>query len=123
MDTDEGQPPRKKASYDSRKEWSADPRGYVLIKVFYDKGELGLRWCNYRHEPLLDLYGTSAEALAQSAVREGIVSRLQHAAYLGLELQKAEVALQLGLEYVQDEALDYKKKAQGPESHNTRAHD
>nr|WP_231624254.1 DUF4346 domain-containing protein [Methanobrevibacter arboriphilus] len=35
-------------------------------------------------------------------VRQGIVTRLEHAAYLGSELQKAEIAMITGKEYVQD---------------------
>jgi tetrahydromethanopterin S-methyltransferase subunit A len=107
-------------SYDSSKEWSADPKGYFLIKVFYDKGEIGVRWCDYEHKPLLDVFGTNAEALVQTLVREGAVSRLQHAAYLGHELHKAEVALQRRIEFIQDEPLDFAKKATGAASSNTK---
>ena len=38
-------------------------------------------------------------------LRLGLVSRLDHAAYLGGELAKAEVALRVGRDYVQDAAL------------------
>jgi tetrahydromethanopterin S-methyltransferase subunit A len=110
--------PRIEASYDSRREWHKDPKGYFLVKVFYAKGLVGIRHMNYRHEPLVDIYGTGAEAIVQTAVRKGLVSTLQHAAYLGHELQKAETALRLKLEYVQDKELDYAKKARKKESGN-----
>lgn len=106
------------AHYDSKKEWRSDPKGYFIIKVFYEKGEIGLRYCNYHHEPLQDIYGTEAEAMVQTAVREGLLSSLQHAAYLGHELHKAEVALKKRLEFVQDKPLDFSREATGPESHN-----
>jgi hypothetical protein len=109
---------RLQAHYSSCKEWRPDPKGYFLIKVFYDKGELGLRHYNYRHEPLLDICGKDAQTLVQTAVREGLVSTLQHVAYLGSELQKAETALKLKLEYVQDKELDLGKKAAKKESGN-----
>ncbi|MDM7911512.1 MAG: DUF4346 domain-containing protein [Methanotrichaceae archaeon] len=35
----------------------------------------------------------------------GLVSRLDHAGYLGRELEKAEAALHLGRRYIQDEPL------------------
>jgi dihydropteroate synthase len=35
----------------------------------------------------------------------GLVSRLDHAAYLGSELAKAEIALKTGKEYIQDRGL------------------
>jgi len=98
--------PRLKASYDSKKEWSADPKGYFLIKLFPEKREIGVRWMDYDREPQLEVYGTDAESIVQTLVREGLVSTLQHAAYLGFELHKAEVALRLGLSYVQDEPLE-----------------
>ncbi len=50
--------------------------------------------------------GTSAKGICDTLVREGLVSRLDHAAYLGRELQKAEMALKHGLEYEQCEHLD-----------------
>ncbi len=96
-----------KASYDSKKEWSADPKGYFLIKLFPEKREIGVRWMNYDHEPQLDVYGKDAESIVQTLIREGLVSTLQHAAYLGFELHKAEVALRLGKEYVQDKPLEF----------------
>ncbi|HEX2172228.1 MAG TPA: DUF4346 domain-containing protein, partial [Dehalococcoidia bacterium] len=34
-----------------------------------------------------------------------LVSRMQHAAYLGRELAKAETALKYGMKYVQDDPL------------------
>jgi len=50
--------------------------------------------------------GTNAKAICDTLVRENLVSRLDHAAYLGRELQKAEIALKEGLEYEQCEELD-----------------
>ncbi len=110
--------PRIDASYDSSKEWQADPKGYFLIKVFYDKEEIGIRFMSYGHEALLDIYGTDAESIVQTAVRKKLLSSLQHAAYLGHELHKAEVALKRRLAFVQDRPLDFSKKAEGSESQN-----
>jgi tetrahydromethanopterin S-methyltransferase subunit A len=101
-------PERIDASYDTHKEWSADPKGYFLIKIFPESNELGVRYQSYKHEPIKDIYGKDAESIVQTLVREGLISRLQHAAYLGHELHKAEVALRLGLEFVQDKPLEFK---------------
>jgi len=38
-------------------------------------------------------------------VELGLVSRWDHAAYLGSELTKAEIALRTGKEYIQDKAM------------------
>jgi tetrahydromethanopterin S-methyltransferase subunit A len=49
--------------------------------------------------------GRSAALIASSAVERGLVTRLDHAAYLGRELAKAELALKTGADYEQDAAL------------------
>ncbi len=49
--------------------------------------------------------GTTAEALYRTIIGNGLISRLDHAAYLGHELAKAETALRNGLRYEQDRPL------------------
>jgi len=49
--------------------------------------------------------GKNARDLVNTLVDLGLVGRLDHAAYLGRELQKAEMALRLGRDYVQDEPI------------------
>lgn len=46
--------------------------------------------------------GMNAGSIYKTAIRRGLVSRLDHAAYLGKELGKAEISLRLGGKYVQD---------------------
>ena len=50
--------------------------------------------------------GTEAEAICDTIIARGLVSRLDHAAYLGRELQKAEAALSKGMGYEQDAILE-----------------
>jgi dihydropteroate synthase-like protein len=49
--------------------------------------------------------GETAEAVYAKIVEMGLVTRLDHASYLGSELAKAEVALKTGKEYIQDRTL------------------
>jgi dihydropteroate synthase-like protein len=49
--------------------------------------------------------GKTAKAVYAKIVEIGLVTRLDHAAYLGNELAKAEVALKTGKEYIQDRVL------------------
>ncbi|WP_456369326.1 dihydropteroate synthase-like protein [Geoglobus sp.] len=51
--------------------------------------------------------GQSAKSITDTVLRKGLVSRLDHAAYLGRELTKAEIALRLKKSYVQDEELNF----------------
>jgi tetrahydromethanopterin S-methyltransferase subunit A len=48
--------------------------------------------------------GRRADVIAATVVERGLVTQLDHAAYLGRELQRAEAALSAGLAYEQDAA-------------------
>jgi tetrahydromethanopterin S-methyltransferase subunit A len=86
--------------------FTPDPAGLFLIGL----GPSGrtIHAEHYTREGVLDrrLVGDSARAVADAVLREGLVGDAGHAAYLGRELQKAEVALHLGLPYEQDRDLD-----------------
>ena len=47
---------------------------------------------------------TVASAVGATAVERGVLSRLDHAVYLGRELARAEESLRTGAPYVQDRA-------------------
>ena len=49
--------------------------------------------------------GQDARRIYQTIIREGLIGKHDHAAYLGKELTKAELALRLGRSYRQDEPL------------------
>ncbi len=52
------------------------------------------------------IIGTTAEAISGAIVKMGLIKGIYHAAYLGKELEKAEIALRLGKEYEQEKNLD-----------------
>jgi dihydropteroate synthase-like protein len=56
-------------------------------------------------KPASIVKGKTAEAIYNKIVQLGLVTRLDHAAYLGSELAKAEIALKTGKEYIQDKEL------------------
>ena len=49
--------------------------------------------------------GHEAAVIAATVIQQGLVTQLDHAAYLGRELAKAEIALKTGSQYEQDAAL------------------
>jgi dihydropteroate synthase-like protein len=49
--------------------------------------------------------GRNARDILNTLIERGLVSRLDHAGYLGRELERAEIALRLKRSYVQDESL------------------
>jgi len=107
-----------RASYDSRREFRLDPAGYFIFKVFYAKKQIGARFCTSDHVPRYDIIGKNAEEIAQTISRMKLVTAPGHYAYVGHELHKAEVALHLHLNFVQDSPLDYAKKTKKKESDN-----
>jgi tetrahydromethanopterin S-methyltransferase subunit A len=81
-----------------------DPAGYFV--VYPDPSRYCLMLEHYTNAGVLDCLfdGGSASALYTAAIARNLVSRLDHAAYLGRELARAEHSLQTGGPYVQDRA-------------------
>jgi len=81
-----------------------DPQGYFV--VFLDRRRSRLCLEHYQNDGLLDsvIEGERAPQLYHTAIERSLVLRLDHAAYLGRELARAEYALRSGEEYVQDAA-------------------
>ena len=67
-----------------------------VVAVFYPSGS---------KEPNIVIKGDDARVVYQTILREKLITKLDHAAYLGKELEKAAIALKLGRVYVQDEPL------------------
>lgn len=82
----------------------SDPAGYFVVYV--DRARRLLSLEHYRNDGVLDaaIEGSTAPELYIPAVDKGLVSRLDHAAYLGRELARAEQALRSGELFVQDAA-------------------
>jgi len=49
--------------------------------------------------------GRQGAVIAATTIEQGLITQLDHAAYLGRELAKAEIALKTGSHYEQDAAL------------------
>ncbi len=82
-----------------------DPAGFLIV---YPDPRRGLVLEHSRQEGVLDLVieGRTASAVAATAVERGVLSRLDHAVYLGRELARAEESLRTGVPYVQDRATE-----------------
>ena len=81
-----------------------DPAGYFVVYV--DRREKRLSLEHYRKDGVLDalIEGTTAAEVYCPAIERNLLTRLDHAAYLGRELARAEAALKGGTDYVQDGA-------------------
>lgn len=84
-----------------------DPKGYFVISLNRAAGQIILRHYLPDHTPAHEMRGRGAETMLLGLLREGLVSQLSHAGYLGGELAKAESALRLGIRvhYEQDRPL------------------
>ena len=81
-----------------------DPAGYVVIHS--DARTQALIAEHYTNQGVLDLIvdGATPACVIAALIERGLVTRLDHAAYLGQELARAERALRDGARYVQDKA-------------------
>ncbi len=80
-----------------------DPAGYFVIDLLPDRKLLRLEHYTNDHRLTSVLEGAGARDLCLSAIRRGLLSRFDHAAYLGRELGRAENALRRGERFTQDE--------------------
>ena len=75
-----------------------------IFKIFANRSEL-IAVLYMRGKPELVIKGKTAEGICEEVAQRGLVEEVRHAAYLGRELQKAEIALKLGKGYLQDKEL------------------
>ncbi len=82
-----------------------DPAGFFVVLVDREANRLLVE--HYTADGVMAhrLAGPDAESLGGALIDWQLLSRLDHAAYMGRELAKAETALQLGLPYRQDEPI------------------
>lgn len=86
------------------KSMTPDPAGYFVVYVDRRRGRLSLE--HYRKDGVLDtlIEGATAAEVYCPAIERNLLTRLDHAAYLGRELARAEAALKEGSDYIQDGA-------------------
>src|SRR5215831_3317027 len=82
-----------------------DPKGYFVIALDREQEEIINRHYLPDHTPAHEMRGRSAGSMLLGLVREGLVTQLSHAGYLGEELAKAEAALRFDVRYDQDRPL------------------
>ena len=85
--------------------WIQDPKGFFHIRINSKKGELQARWSTYKERKVVKkiVVGKRPDRIYHAIIDKGLISRLEHAAYLGKELQRAFDCLKSGRRYVQVE--------------------
>jgi len=81
-----------------------DPSGFFIIYPKKEEGRIYLE--HYKADGTLNeiIYGEDPVLIASTAIERNLVSRLDHAAYLGRELEKAYLSMIYGFQYIQDSA-------------------
>ncbi len=95
----------KQATQIEARKWGRlilDPSGFFIIKAVKNEHRIYLE--HYGKDGTLNevIHGEDPISLSCTAVEHGLVSRLDHAAYLGRELEKAYLCLIYGFRYIQD---------------------
>ncbi len=101
------------AKYDKIKDWHMDPKGYFLIKIDKELNQIRVGYCKFSkpgkdpiHDMMAEVIGKTAIEIVNTLIREKFISTLQHAADMGIELHKAELALKYNFQYIQDRDLE-----------------
>lgn len=92
---------------------SEEPKNTVLDKkglfrITLDREEPSIVALHYQQateNPVNVIRGKTAEKVYSEILRLNLISGLDHSAYLGRELAKAEICLNTGVEYIQDRQL------------------
>jgi dihydropteroate synthase-like protein len=82
-----------------------DRLGWFKIQVDRGRGLIVATHFKDSDGPNMIIKGSNARQIYQTIIRERLIGEHDHAAYLGKELIKAELALRLGRSYRQDEPL------------------
>ena len=100
------------AKYHKIKDWKMDPKGYFLIGIDKKKNFIQVGYCKFTrlgNSPINDMVaivkGKTAIEIVNTLIREKFISSLQHAADMGIELNKAEISLKHEFKYTQDKDL------------------
>ena len=82
-----------------------DPEGSFKIQVIHGKdiNESKITVTHFKKtKPTVTITGTYAKQIYDEIIKRKLITQLDHAAYLGTELEKAEIALKLRKNYIQD---------------------
>ena len=86
-----------------KRPWRLDSKGYFLIRVNKELGKIEAAFCDLKENKVrIIIRGDNPVEVYTAILKENLVSMLDHAADIGVELEKAYVALCEGKSYTQD---------------------
>ena len=89
--------------YNDIRDYKQDKGCFLLIKTYPEEREIGVAVCTYNMDMLAEYRGKTAQQIYFHLLNNTThITRLDHAAYLGKELARAQSALEHGTEYLQE---------------------
>ncbi|MCH8013087.1 MAG: tetrahydromethanopterin S-methyltransferase subunit A [Candidatus Marinimicrobia bacterium] len=82
-----------------------DKKGFFVILPQQKENKVYVEYYANSGQLLHTIVGTDAPRIYNTIIEKGFISKLDHAAYLGKELIKAEYNLKYDIPYIQDKAL------------------
>ena len=83
--------------------WRLDPKGYFLIRVNKELGKIEAAFCDLKENKVRKVIrGDSAEEVYTIMLKEDLISMMDHAADMGAQLARVQIALKEGKVYTQD---------------------
>lgn len=95
--------PREIDATGIKRPWRLDPKGYFLIRVNKELNKIEAAFCDLKENKVrVIIRGDNPVEVYTAILKEELITRLDHAADIGVELEKAYIALKTGKKYVQD---------------------
>jgi len=94
-------PPESFFVAESEESYTPDPQGYFKIWINHESQLISVLYFK-DNKPLTLVQSSSAEALGKKILSLNYIQEPTHILYLGRELERAEIALFLGKDYIQD---------------------
>ena len=82
-----------------------DKAGFLIIHPQPERDWLVVEHYKNSGEPTCIIEGSDPAKICAELIERGLVSQLDHAAYLGRELERAKLSMRLGFPFVQDRAF------------------
>ncbi|MEK6897864.1 MAG: hypothetical protein AABX28_00735 [Nanoarchaeota archaeon] len=95
--------PREINATGIKRPWKPDMKGYFLIRVNEELKKIEAAFCDYKENKVrIIIRGNTPMEVYTAMLKENLIGELDHAADVGVELEKAYIALKTGKKYTQD---------------------
>ena len=95
--------PREIDATGIKRPWRMDTKGYFLIRANKELNKIEAAFCDIKENKVrIIIRGDNPVEVYTAILKEDLIRMLDHAADVGVELEKAYIALKTGKKYTQD---------------------